>query len=547
MNKFIIHALLIFSFLPPLFGQKKNKPAQFDQIDSLLQMYYAPTQPGMAISVIQHGQNVYTKQIGMANLEAGISITDSTAFHIASVSKQFTAFLALQLASEGQLSMDDDVRKYVPELSDLPLKISLRQLANHTHGLPNLFELAQLRGIGIADRMSHREVVEMLLQINSINFSPGEAYQYNNTGYVLLAEVIERVSGKAFHQVLEEKLLAPIGMSRTFAVHDLAMLIPNRAHSYRRRGEGYQNHAFHLMANGSSGLRTTIQDLARWAIYFQQATGTDQTIFEKMQQPSLLNDGRELGYGLGLERSTYKGLDVVFHGGGDAGYRAYILHVPAHGLSVVTLGNNNDFTPRTIAYQILDLFLADHQTPLLPPQKRRYTQADLETFTGTYEFCPGVYYQILAKHDSLFLHVLGGMGELYLPTIGDGDFDYPLPDSKFSFDDEGMVFHIADFAYDCPKIELTPENNDEDLSQYVGLYKNEALNTVYELRIQDGQLVASHAFNADIILNPLAENVFFSPSGYFGRLDFKLKTDGGISGFDLSGRNLRALLFRKIE
>jgi CubicO group peptidase (beta-lactamase class C family) len=547
-NILLIISLVLLNF-QILFAQERSRDKFSPQIDSLISNYYpSGSSPGIAISIIVQGEMIYSNQVGMANLENMIPITDSTAFHIASVSKQFTSFLALRLEEEGKLSMSDDLRIHIPELKKLPYKITLKQLANHTHGLPNLFELAQLRGIGVEDRMTHEEVVQMLLQIKQINFKPGYQYEYNNTGYVLLAEVIERIVGKPFQTVLKERVLSPFGMINTTAVPKSDMIIKNKAHSYRLEGDQYKNYAFNIMANGSSGISTTIHDLASWAVNFQFPEKGSQKILQKMQEPTRLANGEVVNYGLGLEWKNYKGLDVVFHGGGDAGYRSYILHVPKQQFSIVIMGNNNDFAPFELTYDIIDFYFKEHQTTY-SPKKTTYTTKELKLLEGTYEFAPGTYYNIIAERDTLYFQSYGTRDKAPLPVIGDDVFLFPyIPTAKCSFYEGGFDFLIADFKYSCKKVNLDPPNRENiQLSEFIGLYRNAEFNTEYEIVISEDHLVAKHSFNEDTVLYPLAENSFYSPSGSLGQIDFIKSKQGEIMKFNLSRQNIKNLEFKKIE
>ncbi|RNL89841.1 class A beta-lactamase-related serine hydrolase [Sinomicrobium pectinilyticum] len=542
---FLTVTLLLLSFLS-VFAQNNIEEKQWHKVDSLLNSYYQPGTPGIAMAIIKKGKTVYSNQIGLADMEYGIPITDSTVFHIASVSKQFTAFLAVLLEKEGKLSMEDDLRQHLPELKQLPYKITLRQLANHTHGLPNLFELARLRGIGIEDRMTHREVVQMLLNIKKINFKPGDKYEYNNTGYVLLAEVIERIIGKPFQEILKDRIFTPLGMMHSMAVDNSSLIVKNKAHSYRLTNGEYENYAFNIMVNGSSGISTTINDLSKWAINFQHSE--NQEIFQEMQEKTTLNSGKARHYGLGLEFKDYKGLKVVFHGGGDAGYRSYILHVPEHRFSIVLLGNNNDFTPLKIVYETVDLLLKEYQKEPLSPKKVNYTTQELKRFEGTYKMFPGTYFNITAENDTLYFQSYGTHDKAPLPVIGDGDFLFPyIPTSKFSFYENGFNFHIADFKYDCKKVKLNaPKSKDINLIEYTGIYKSTAFNTVYELVIKNNQLIAVHSFNDNIDLHPLSKDRFYSNKPFFGTLDFVKNEKGKIIEFQLSGQNLNSIKFKKI-
>lgn len=541
--------LAVTLFYNVCLAQNKNRAQQLKKVDSLLEQSYQKNNPGVALAIIEHGETIYSGKRGISNMEYKIPITDSTAFHIASVTKQFTAFLAVSLEKEGKLSLDDDIKKYLPELKDLPYKISLRQLANHTHGLPNLYELAQLKGIEPDDRMTHKDVVAMLLHIKQVNFKPGEKFEYNNTGFVLLAEIIERVCNKPFQEILKEKIFNPMQMSNSLAVDTATLIVKNKAYSYHLKNGKYENYAFNLMANGSSGISTTIDDLSKWAINLQYPSSGDREIFGEMTKPTTLNSGETIRYGLGLETKTYKGLELVFHGGGDAGYRSYILNVPKYQFSVIILGNNGDFKPFELVYQIVDLFLKEYEKETPLPIKTNYTTEELKQFAGTYEMFPGSLFNIIAENNSIYYQAFGSENKMQLPIIGDGTFANPnLPISYFSFENSTFTFHIADFKYSAKKIKVTPPKlNKSGLLKFAGIYKNKEFNTEYELVIINKELIAKHNSNGDIILHPFGENSFYADEGFFGKLVFQKNTKGKITGFSLSGQNLNNISFEKIK
>ncbi len=543
---FILVLALLHNFCQ---AQKQDRTQQINKVNSLLEQYYQRNSPGVALAIIEQGKTIYSAQKGISNMEYSIPITDSTAFHIASVSKQFTAFLAVSLEREGKLSLDDDITKYLPELKDLPYKIRLRQLANHTHGLPNLYEIAQMKGIGPADQMSHKEVVAMLLHIKQVNYRPGEKFEYNNTGFVLLAEIIERICGKPFQDVLNDKIFIPLQMTNSLAVSTPSLIIKNKAHSYRLNGGKYENFAFNLMANGSSGISTTINDLSKWVINMQSPSLKDRGILDEMLRPTILNSRETTLYGLGLESKIYKGLDLVFHGGGDAGYRSYILNVPKYKFSVIILGNNNDFKPFQLVYEIVDLFLKEQEKEVPFPKKTTYTTKELEQFTGTYEMFPGSLFNIIAENNTLYYQAFGTEKKMQLPVIGDGIFANPnLPISYFTFDKNNCTYQIADFKYLSKRVKVSPPKPTEiNLAEFVGIYKNKEFNTQYELVIKDNKLIAQHSFNDDIMLHPLTTNSFYSDEGFFGKLIFMKNKKGKIISFSLSGQNLNNIQFIKIK
>src|SRR5690606_2557517 len=314
-----------------------------------------------------------------------------------SVSKQFTTFLALLLEEEGKLSFNDDIRIYLPELEHLPNNITIKQLTNHTHGLSNADELAKLKGLKL---MTHQEVVKMLLNIKQVNFKAGEKYEYNNTGYILLSEIIERVGKKPFKEQLQEKIFLPLSMKDTKVVDNENMVIKNKAYSYNLDNDIYVKNPIALSNIGSSGIYTTINDLALWAKNYQNTIIGNRSIYEKMQTATLLNSGKQIKYGLGLQFDNYKGIDVIFHGGGSASYRSYILHVPRHKLSIIFLSNANDFSGLDVVYKSIDFLLKD-DIKIKTSEKIAISNEQLKKYTGTYEIKLDVYYNIIAKKDTL--------------------------------------------------------------------------------------------------------------------------------------------------
>ncbi|MFK7935989.1 MAG: serine hydrolase domain-containing protein [Saprospiraceae bacterium] len=523
--------------------------AQHDQqVDSLIHNYYEGDKPGIALAIIKDGQTIYNNETGLANLEYNIPISDSTSFLIASVSKQFTAYLALLLEQERKLKMTDDVRNHLPELKDLPYKFTLEQLANHTHGLPNISELVNVKGFGISDRMWHRGMVDMALRIKTFNFQPGEDYQYNNTGFLLLAEIIERVAEMPFQAALKEYIFNPLAMENSMAVPDPNLIIKNKSESYTLTNNGYQRYEGNIMSNGSAGIRTTIKDLAKWAKHFQATAKNSDSPFMRMIEKSQLNSGEQLPYGLGLETKAYKGLQAVFHGGGTAGHRAYTLHIPAHNFSVMVLGNGKDYWPLKIAYQVVDLYLNEFQTEPAAIQDKITATKPLTDLAGTYEFSPGNYYVFTTENDSLFLGSLGSSDKMLLPQLSGNTFEFPFyPEARFVFQAGRADLYIADFIYRCAPVNpILKKYATVALQKFTGFYHSESLNTTYEILVENDQLIARHPINYDIPLIGLKDDSFYSQYNFFGKIDFVKNIENEVTGFKLSGQNMVGLNFQKI-
>nr|WP_315027679.1 serine hydrolase [uncultured Chryseobacterium sp.] len=525
-------------------GQSDTKN-EIQKADSIISSYAQKDAPGMAVGIIKDGKVIYKKTYGLANLENRVPVTDSTAFDIASVSKQFTAFIALQAEEEGKLSFNDDIRMYLPELKHLPYKISIRQLANHTHGLPDFTSIKKLQGFGDEFHVTNTEAVKTVLAIKNVNFRPGDEYKYNNTGFILLAEILHRIYKKDFNEILKDYIFKPLNMNNTMVVDDPEKIIRNKAESYQKRGSVFSRYPLGQMENGSSNIFMTLDDLCKWAVNFQKPSIGSREIYDKMQQNTWLNTGEKIEYGLGLQTGKYKGLDIVFHGGGTAGYRSYILHIPAYKLSIILVGNRNVFDGLFIAYKLVDLFLENHQIQPPYPQKMYNTAKELRKFAGTYEIDPGSYLDISTDGKNLYL----SGDNTPFKVMGDNQFGIPaIPTGRVAFRPESITLYIGDFTFNCKKRVLKPLNEKAiDLNKFVGFYRNKEFNTIYQLVVENNKLIARHPINPDIRLYFFSLKSLYSYQSFFGQLDFKYNRNNKIIGFLLSGGSLHHIEFEKIE
>ncbi|MCT3833465.1 beta-lactamase family protein [Elizabethkingia anophelis] len=530
------------------FGQSdlKNK---IRKTDSLMYSYYKPDAPGMALGIIKDGQIIYRKTTGLSNIEYKIPVTDSTLFNIASGSKQFTAFMALRAEQEGKLSMDNDIKTYLPELKHLPYKITVRQLANHTHGLPNFTDILKLQGIGDEVWLTNSEAIHTVLSIKNIVFPSGQQYQYNNTGFMLLAEILQRVYKKDFAQLVKEYIFNPLRMDNSIVFGDPEKNIPNRSESYRQKDGSFLKSPVGQAEYGSSNIYTSLNDYCKWAANFQNPTVGNREAYDQMQKNTLQNINKEVQYGLGLQSEKYKGLDIVFHGGGTSGYRSYILHVPSQKFSVVFLSNRSGFEGLLMAYQLVDLYLGDKETVSTPPRKMTYTSAELKKFEGTYELSPGYYIEVSEKDKQLYWGLYNETGREELKIAGDDKFRITnIPTAYLTFKPEQVNFRIADFTYICKRVKLNPPKAESvNLNKFTGFYRNEEFNTIYQLVVENNHLVAKHTINEDLILFPISQTSFSSRKQYFGKIDFKADEKGNIEEFSLSGAGLANIEFKKIK
>lgn len=549
----LIYLFISWTNLITVNAQVKAAPKSktTDNVDKLLAKYDFKNGPGLSLAVIKDGAIVYKKGLGIANLEYGTPITTSTVFQAASVSKQFTVFSILLLEQENKLSIDDDIRKYLPEMPDYGHKITLRHLANHTSGIRDNTDLANLIGISEADLFSNEAAVKLITSQKGLNFTPGDEFQYCNSGYILLAEIVKRVSGQSFADFTQARIFKPLKMINSQFVDAPETIVKNSAYSYDKFDGTYYKSILNHSFVGSTGLNTTIDDLGLWAMNFKKKTIGNDAIFNKMKEKSRLNNGELIPYGLGLENQVYKGLDVVFHGGGIGRYGSRILMIPEHNFSIVYMCNSRDFHPFDIVYPIVDYYLSDKET--IPPTPV-INKDPLQSFVGDYEIFPGTGYifTFSKNNDTLFQQVKGDDNKVKLLQISDNEFIYPnIPHSKFVFENTKghnsnfAKWHITDFSYKGQRIELKDFDTEKiNLDELVGMYYSAELNTTYNFIIKDNNLVATHSINGEAMAAAFQPDIFVSN---IGAIAFIRNEQKRVTGFNLIRQGIKGMTFEKIN
>src|SRR5258708_24577675 len=275
----------------------------------------------------------------MANFELGVPITPASVIPAASISKQFTAMSILLLAKRGQLSLGDEVRKYIPEWADHGSRITIRHLLTHTSGVRDGFTLHELNAAR-DDVFDNDVMVKILARTRGLNFTPGTEFQYNNSAYALLASIVSRVSGQSLRAFSEANIFKPLGMAHTHFHDDPSMIVPNRVSGYHRDGNGFHAASESGGIVGNAGLQTTVRDLLRWEQKFTHVRVGDRATLTAMQTPAVPTGSLDGGsYGYGLEIAAYRGLRTIGHGGGDRGIAAYVVRYPDQEFSIALLCN----------------------------------------------------------------------------------------------------------------------------------------------------------------------------------------------------------------
>lgn len=338
-------------------------------IDALFEPWTRSDGPGCAMAATRDGRILVERGYGMADLEQGTAIRPHTVFNMASVSKQFTAAAILLLAQDGVLSLSDDVRLYVPELTDYGRPITLRHLGHHTSGLRDHPVLLALGGWNWVDAVPDRRLLDLIARQKALNFNPGDAYAYSNTGYFLLALIVERTTGRSLGQFAAERIFEPLGMRHSRFYDDRRMIMRNRAVGHVRTEDGRPGvwrPTYEVVGDGA--LLTTVQDMALWeANLVEPRLGRDPgALIQQLVTPGRLNDGATTDYGFGLGVGEYRGLATVEHGGGIPGYATYMLRFPDQRFSVQVQCNQGGLPARRLARSVAGLFLADHMSQADP-------------------------------------------------------------------------------------------------------------------------------------------------------------------------------------
>src|SRR5271170_5968799 len=326
-----------------LFGTAQTAPN--GPVDHIFEQWNKPTSPGCALSVIKDGHIIYKRGYGMADLDHDIPITPETVFHVASISKQFTAAAIILLVQEGKISPDDDVRKYITELPDFGVPITIRQLIHHTSGLRDQWSLLGLAGWRYSlDLITDEDVLDVISRQKELNFMPGAEYVYCNTGFTFLAQIVKRVSGESLREFTVKRIFQPLGMKSTHFRDDHAEIVKHIAYGYVD-GEGGANYRLSVTnfdTVGATSLLTTVEDLAHWDENFYHPKVGGTAFLKQQLEDGKLNSGKLIHYAFGLSLGKYRGLPTVGHGGADAGYRADFLRFPEQHFAVACLCNEGE-------------------------------------------------------------------------------------------------------------------------------------------------------------------------------------------------------------
>jgi CubicO group peptidase (beta-lactamase class C family) len=478
-----------------------------DQVDRLFASWDKADSPGCALGVIKGGQFIYKRGYGMANLEYNLPLTPESIFRIGSTSKQFTAMCLLLLEEEGKLSLDDDIRRYLPEIPEYESPITIRHLLHHTSGIRDYLTLLSLAGERDDDFCVDGEVVELLARQKELNFKPGEEHLYSNSGYFLLSVIVKRVTGRSMQDYAQEKIFGPLKMSRTHFHDDHNMVVKNRASGYSPGNEGgFKICMTTLDMIGDGGIFTCVDDLLLWDRNFYHNTlgKGRQELIDRMLTPGTLNSGEKLDYALGLTVGDYRGLKMISHGGAFVGFRAEMIRYPEQRFSVIVLANLAAINPTVLARRVADIYLADLFPETPEPAGEKPTFIDLpESLLKEKE---GIYYD---SQEDQALRIAFQEGSLYADTFSSRFRLRPV--SRTLFRSENSRYSLS-LEFEKPaggkaaliKVKREGEKTRifealpaeapglDGLKEYEGQYFSPELQAGYEIFLNEGELFLRH-------------------------------------------------------
>jgi CubicO group peptidase (beta-lactamase class C family) len=359
-NSLAVVVLLFVSSMQAFSQSADNISAK---VDAIFADYDKPDSPGCALGVIRDGRIIYSRGYGMANLEHNIANGSKIVYDIGSTSKQFTAASILLLARAGKLSLEDDARKFIPELPVYQKPVLIRHLLHHTSGLRDYLTLFSLAGVNFDDTTTEGDALKIILRQKALNFTPGDEWLYSNSGFFLLSIIVKRASGKSLAEFAKENIFDPLGMKHTIFLDNHKRIVPMRATGYSPKSGGFQTEMSNFEQTGDGAVLTSIEDLLLWDQNFYEPKVGGKAFLEQMHLVGAFNDGKKHDYAAGLFIDEYKGLRKVSHGGAWAGFRSDLVRFPEQKFSVACLCNLGNANPSRMAMQVADLYLADQFKP----------------------------------------------------------------------------------------------------------------------------------------------------------------------------------------
>lgn len=558
MKKNVFFCLLFFAFYVSIFSAMAQLAWRVE-VDSIIQKATKNQKLGVTVGITKGNKLVYHNHTGLANLEYNIPFNDSTIIGLASITKQFTAACIAVLEKKKLLNVEDDVRKYIPELKFYGDTIRIKHLMNHTSGIRNHNILLGLQGFDYEHRgYTNKMIQNLMFRQRNVNDVAGQKMLYSNTNYVFLALIVERVSKQTISEFAQKEIFAHLGMKKTFYVSDLEKVVSNRAYGYYFDGKQYKQPKSLTLCVGAGGVKTTIADMSEWSKIFLDTTHPLSYIVDFLTTKDVLNDGSIIKQARGVFVWEYEDNTVIGHGGRDIGMRSYFICMPKEKLSIMVYTNSSHIDAQGTTFKILDTIIDNKETAKKTDEQITYqhSESELEKFVGNYqEKNSDLLMNLFIENDTLKAKTT--MGNTAIPLIFSSEntlhrinaknvvytFYNTSKNNQNSDIDLGVDFGGARFYFE--KVELFPTEK-FDKQEYIGEFYSDELDVTYRIFQDNNNLILSFPNNENIELSSRRKDEFGTNRRM--RLSFQRNKKGKIETFKVAAEGtVKDILFEKVK
>ncbi|MBC7897365.1 MAG: beta-lactamase family protein [Cytophagaceae bacterium] len=522
-------------------------PSPAARLDTAFAPHNGTDRPGCAVSVVNRGQFVVARGYGMADLASAQAISARSVFHVASVSKQFTAMSIVLLDQAGRLSLDDDVRKHIPELPVYDRPITIRQMLHHTSGLRDQWNLLITAGWRLGDDLvSEQDVMDIVPRQKGLNFSPETDWSYSNTGFTLAAVIVRRVTGQSLRAFADSALFKPLGMRDTHFHDDNLMVVPGRTRGYTFRAGEWKETVPNYSTVGATSLFTTVEDLARWHGQLAQGTVGSRTAIATLTQRPVLRTGDTLQYALGIQHGTLRGTPTLAHSGGDPGYASYLLHFPRTGSGVAVLCNTSGgANPGRLAELAADAYLGGELGPDVPLPSA-VTAAQVAGMEGLY-WSDSLEANGRVAVDSGIAVWRVGQGATRLRVRADGAWQLGAGAAFLRRQGDGTLMYTSGNGERAAYRRVDPATPAvADLSALAARYSSDELGVVWELRVHGDSLMLRRPKFAAARMVPLFRDTWTAGSGLGFVMRAVRDARGKVTAITVGSGRVRHMRFARI-
>ena len=539
------------------------------RLGQLVRVYDGGDRPGGVVGVVEEGRLTVVRAFGMANLVHGVPWEAGTVSNIGSVTKQFTAMALLLLQADGLLRLDDDVRDHIPELPDFGARVTLRHFLNHTSGYREIYNLLPLAGFRGEDSFEREKAIQIVQRQPSLQTPPNTEWNYNNTGYILLSLIVERVSGRPFAEFMKERVFDPLGMGDTRVKMEQGEVIRRSAQGYVpvKEGAGYRTARDLPSSAGAGGVYTTVDDLARWMLNYRDAALGGPEAVQAIATRAVLEDGDTTTYGLGLGIAEMSGRTVYAHTGGDVAHRAYLSYFPELESGVIAMSNNASFD-LALGARIARVFFAaelradddEAGTSEDAADEEADEAADaggmpaerVEAIAGAWVISvPGTELdaEITTEDGRLFFQATG-QPRVEASPMSDSTVVIAVAQAEFTFrfeaDGSSSAATLRQGGLEMPMRRAERQDLTEAaLAEFAGRYFSDELEAFYDIELQDGGLVLRHIDMEPVELRHREADDFSTPVIFLASVEFERDDAGRITGFRVSNGRTRGVWFGK--